>query len=88
VTVSALHPFLTGVTSMGCLVAATFFLRFWYDTRDRLFFLFAVAFGMLSINRAMLGLLALTHERQWYLYVVRLAAFLLIAFAVVDKNRR
>lgn len=85
---NAVHTFLTGVSAMGFVVAAVFFLRFWHETRDRLFLLFAIAFGALSLNRALLGLVAPGRETQPYLYLVRLAAFVLIAFAVVDKNRR
>ncbi|HVH41687.1 MAG TPA: DUF5985 family protein [Labilithrix sp.] len=85
---NSLHLFLTGVTAMGFFVAATFFFRFWRDTRDRLFALFSVAFAGLAINRALLGLIGVGRESQPYLYLFRLAAFLLIAWAVIDKNRR
>lgn len=85
---SDLHNFLTGVGTMGWLVAAVFFLRFWRQTADRLFMLFSIAFGALALNRALLALLAPARESQWYLYLIRLGAFLLIAWAVIDKNRR
>jgi hypothetical protein len=80
--------FLHGATFMGCIVAAVYFLRFWRDTRDRLFVLFAVAFAVLAMNRAALALTHPTAESTPYFYLARLAAFLLIAFAVIDKNRR
>jgi hypothetical protein len=48
--------FLHGATSMGSIVAALYFLRFWRDTRDRLFVLFSVAFAVLALNRAALAL--------------------------------
>lgn len=80
--------FLHGATSMGCIVAAVYFLRFWRDTRERLFVLFAVAFALLALNRAALALSHPTTESTPYFYAVRLAAFVLIAFAVIDKNRR
>ena len=83
-----LHSFLTGVGTMGSLVCAAFFFRFWRDTRDRLFIHFSIAFGALGLNRALLALLAPQRESQWYLYLIRLGAFLLIAWAVIDKNRR
>ena len=83
-----LHAFLTGVGTMGFLVATVFFFRFWRDTKDRLFALFAIAFGALALNRALLALLAPGRESQPYLYLIRLGAFLLIAWAVIDKNRR
>lgn len=80
--------FLNGATFMGSLVAALYFFRFWRDTRDRLFVLFGIAFGLLALNRGALALSQHTAESEPYYYLARLAAFLLIAFAVVDKNRR
>jgi hypothetical protein len=80
--------FLHGATSMGCIVATMYFLRFWRDTQDRLFVLFAIAFGLLALNRAALALGHPTDESTPYFYLARLAAFVLIAFAVIDKNRR
>lgn len=73
---------------MGFLVAALFFVRFWRETHDRLFILFAIAFGGLALNRALLALLAPGRESQPYLYLIRLGAFVVIAWAVIDKNRR
>ena len=47
---------LMGRLAMACAVAALFFLRFWRQTRDRLFALFAVAFAVLGVNRVGLAL--------------------------------
>lgn len=80
--------FLHGLSSMGCIVAALFFVRFWRSTHDRLFILFGMAFALLALNRAALALSHPTAESTPYFYLARLAAFVLIAFAVVDKNRR
>lgn len=86
--VDTLHSFLVGASTIGFVAVAVFFLRFWNETRDRLFALFAVAFAALAINRGLLGLTALGRETQPYIYLVRLAAFVLIGGAVIDKNRR
>jgi hypothetical protein len=83
-----MHSFLGGVATMGFLVAAVFFLRFWRETRDRLFLLFSIAFAALGLNRMLFAVLDLGPESQPFLYLVRFGAFLLIAWAVVDKNRR
>ena len=85
----ALHELLTGALAMGYLVAATFFLRFWRQTRDRLFGIFALAFFMLAGQRVALSLLDPTRgsESLTHLYVIRLAAFLCILGAIVDRNR-
>lgn len=82
-----LFQFLSGATAMGCGVAALFFLRFWRTTRDRLFVYFAVAFAILAINRAALALVTHAQESTPYFYILRLLAFLLIAYAIIDKNR-
>ena len=86
----ALHELLSGALAMGYLVAAIFFLRFWRQTRDRLFGIFAVAFLMLAGQRVALSFVdpAGADESVTHLYVVRLAAFLCILGAIVDRNRR
>jgi hypothetical protein len=47
-----LVSFLSGAVTLGFLVAAAFFLRFWRRTHDRLFLAFAVAFMLLAMNRS------------------------------------
>jgi hypothetical protein len=84
---TAVLPFLYGATAMACLVAALFFLRYWRASRDRLFLLFAVAFLALAANRIAIATVHVAAENVPYLYLLRLLAFALIAFAVVDKNR-
>lgn len=76
----------SGAIVMGYFVAGLFFLRYWRDTRDRLFLVFAVAFWMLGFQRALLDVIDVAAEDQAIFYLLRLAAFLLIIWAVVDKN--
>jgi peptidoglycan/LPS O-acetylase OafA/YrhL len=80
-------PLLNGATVMAYLASALFFLRFWTQSRDRLFGLFALAFTLMGINTTVLTLLAADDERRYYLYIVRLFSFLLILYAIWDKNR-
>jgi hypothetical protein len=78
---------LSGALTAGYTVAALFFLRFWRDTRDRLFGFFAAAFVFLALQRLALALaLVSTRDTTGY-YILRLAAFVLILVAIVDKNR-
>lgn len=77
-----------GMTTMGFLIAALFFTRFWRKTGDGLFAMFAVAFVLLALNQALIGLLAATREDQSLLYLPRLAAFALLITAIVWKNAR
>ncbi|SEU34088.1 hypothetical protein SAMN05443639_118109 [Stigmatella erecta] len=72
---------------MACLACALFFVRFWRESKDRLFALFALSFTVMSLNWFALGLLPVDDERRHYVYVIRLVSFLLILFAIWDKNR-
>ena len=75
--------FLSGFLTMGYAVAALFFLRFWRDSRDRLFAFFAFGFALLAVQRALLPVV----QPVEILYGVRLVAFLLMALAIIEKNR-
>ena len=81
-----LVDFLAGAVTLGYLVAAGFFLRFWRRTRDRLFLAFAAAFVLLATNQALASLLGAGDERALYTYVLRVLGFVLILYAIVDKN--
>lgn len=78
----------SGMLVAGCLVAALFFFRFWTQSRDRLFAWFAGAFGLLAIQRLALAIRVAPMEDQTVFYLLRLLAFGMIAFAIIDKNRR
>jgi hypothetical protein len=78
---------LSGAIVMGYAVTVLFFLRFWRETRDRLFVIFAAAFGVLGVQRLALAFSRDMAEDHTGLYLVRLFAFLLILAAIVDKNR-
>jgi hypothetical protein len=82
-----LVAFLRGATALGCLVAGLFFLRFWRTTTDRLFWWFALAFMILAIDFTVLGLVPLATEWRVYVYGVRLLAFCLILYGIIEKNR-
>jgi uncharacterized membrane protein len=82
-----LTAFLSGAITMGFFVAGLFFLRFWKKTRDGLFLAFALAFWLLSLNQALLALADIPVEERSWLYLLRLAAFLLIIISIWRKNR-
>jgi uncharacterized membrane protein HdeD (DUF308 family) len=77
---------LLGAISMASLVAGLFFLRFWRDTRDRLFLFFASSFLIEGLNRAALALSSDPNEGRPFFYFVRFLSFLLILIAIVQKN--
>jgi drug/metabolite transporter (DMT)-like permease len=80
--------FLWGIATASCWGIAVYFLRFWRDTRDRFFLMFGAAFFVLSVNWVMLALWTPTAEERPLFYLVRLGAFVLIIWAIWDKNRR
>lgn len=78
--------FLLGVVVTMWFTAGAFFLKFWRDTRDSLFFAFSTAFLIEGANRTALLFSAHPNEASPWIYVVRLIAFLLILAAIVKKN--
>lgn len=82
------HQFLWGALWMATWTAALFFVRFWTQSRDRLFLMFGLAFAMLGTHWLALALVNPGEETRHYLYVLRLVAYLLIIAGIVDKNRR
>jgi hypothetical protein len=81
-----LIDFLAGAVTLGFFVSAAFFLRFWRRTRDRLFLAFAAAFVLLAVNQALAAFLGASDELTPFTYVLRVLGFVLILYAIVDKN--
>ena len=75
--------FLSGALAMAYGIVSLFFLKFWKESRDRLFAFFALTFALLAIQRVLLPFVRPVE----ILYAVRLVAFLLIVVAIVEKNR-
>ena len=82
-----LYDFLSGAVALGFLVCACFFLRFWRRTRDGLFLSFALAFLLFGIGQTVLALGNIPTEERGSLYLIRLAAFAVIIFSILRKNR-
>jgi hypothetical protein len=80
--------FMNGAIAMGCMVAGACFLRFWRDTRDRLFVFFAAAFFVLALERVGLLFVGRDEAARASIYIARLAGFALIILGIADKNRR
>ena len=79
---------IAGALAAGYWVAGLFFLKFWRRTGDKLFLAFAAAFGLLAAGSALPILLNTQHEERGGIYLIRLAAFVLIIVAVLGKNLR
>ena len=69
-------------------VIGLFFWRYWRASGDRLFVFFTAAFWLMGVNWGAVALVSPAHEARPYFYLLRLAAFVLISIAIVDKNRR
>jgi hypothetical protein len=82
-----MHDFLWGALAMGSLTIALFFLRYWRKSRDRLFVFFAIAFAAMSANWIGLAFIDPGAELRHTLYLLRLAAFVIIIVGIIDKNR-
>jgi len=78
--------FLQDVSAMAAWSIAAFFLRYFRESRDRLFAYFASAFVLLGLSWAILSLDNPVGDASPYVYGLRLVAFLLIIAAVVQKN--
>lgn len=81
-----MYLFVNGIVAMGCLVAAMFFDRLGRKTRDRLFAWFAIAFLIFAVERLVLSILNQPESGTPAIYLMRLAGFLCIIGAIVNKN--
>jgi uncharacterized membrane protein HdeD (DUF308 family) len=77
--------FLQGAIMVCAFVSSLYFLRFWKDTHDSLFAYFAASFFLLGLVRICLTFSP--EEAKTGLYWLRFLGFLLIIFAIIDKNR-
>lgn len=81
---SLLAAYFSGFFTAASLVAALFFLRFWKRSGDSLFLSFALAFVLLAANNALSGFIG--GDEYPAIYLLRLAGFALIIFAILRKN--
>lgn len=86
-----MDQFLMGAMAMASFIVALFFLRFYRETHDRLFLIFSLAFSLLGITRVALAVSSamerISADEHQFIYLIRLAAFVLILVAIIDKNR-
>ena len=81
-----MNSFLAGAVTLGYLLGAAFFLRFWRKTSDRLFLAFACAFALFALNQALVDMLNVVFELTSAAYLLRVLGFVLILAAIFDKN--
>ena len=80
-----MNQLLAGAIAMGSFVIALFFLRFWRTTRDRFFLYFALSFLIEGMHRIYASNEALGDDSPHH-YLVRLVSYLLILWAIYEKN--
>jgi len=84
---AAFTGFVSGGLTMGYLVAALFFVRFWTRARERLFLAFAAAFGLMALAQGLQVFAPAARDWDGHVYWTRLAAFVVIILAILLKNR-
>lgn len=77
----------SGALTVLYAVIALFFFKFRARTGDRLFAMFASGFLMLAFQRLVLTVAGEWGRETVWLYGLRLLAFVIIVYAIVDKNR-
>jgi hypothetical protein len=80
------NTYLSGMVTAGFMACGLFFARFWWRSKDTLFLAFAAAFWLLALNAALVVMVTRSDENKSWFYLLRVAAYLLIAIAVVRKN--
>jgi hypothetical protein len=78
--------YLYGAVSLGFAGIGLFFLKYWRATRDPLFGAFAVSSWLLGLNQTLLAMSAIALEETSWIYLLRLAAFMVIAVAILVKS--
>ena len=81
-----MSDFLQGGMMLASFAISVFFLRYWRDTGDRLFGVFAAAFTLFGVSRIALQWIDSTSEARTWVYALRAAAFVAIIVAIIDKN--
>jgi hypothetical protein len=76
----------TGAICMGSILIALFFLRFWRDSGDRFFLYFAASFFIEGLHRLYSALHDAGGEDSPLHYLIRLLAYGLILWAILEKN--
>lgn len=86
--------FLAGIAAATFLASALYFFKFWRASRDRFFYWFGIACFLLGMERVMLlyilpfnGIEQRPPEAQAWVYLARMLAYILIMWAVIQRNR-
>ncbi len=75
-----------GFFTCTALIAALFFLRFWRRSGDGLFLSFSIAFVLMAANSLARLVFHSLNDQEPGVFLLRLAAFGVIIFAIWRKN--
>jgi len=81
-----MHHLLAGTIAMASIIIALFFLRFWRASGDRFFLYFALSFAIEGLHRVYAALRDGGGEDSPLHYLIRLLAYGLILWAILEKN--
>jgi hypothetical protein len=81
-----MNDIITGAITLASLVIALFFLRFWRNTGDRFFLYFSLSFFIEGLHRLYSALHDNNGEDSPLHYLIRLLAYGLILWAILEKN--
>jgi Ca2+/Na+ antiporter len=82
-----IYGLISGAILMACFVSGLFFFSFWKKTKDKLFLRFSLAFWILALERLVLAYIGTAKEPSPTIYIIRMTAFLVILWAIIQKNR-
>lgn len=87
--------FISGIYMATFAASGVFFLKFWRASKDRFFLFFCLACWLLSLERVALFFVEggysanpVADEPRTWVYIFRMFAYVLILWAVIDKNRK
>jgi hypothetical protein len=81
-----MNDLLAGAIAMALLTIALFFVRFWRGSGDRFFLWFALSFAIQGLHRIYATLKDQGGEDSPLHYLIRLLAYGLILWAILEKN--
>ena len=81
-----MNNLLAGAIAMASMTIALIFVRFWRNTGDRFFLWFALSFFIEGGHRVYSAVLSNGSEDSPLHYLIRLLAYGLILWAILEKN--
>jgi hypothetical protein len=86
--------YLAGIATATFFASSLYFFKFWRASRDSFFYWFAIASALLGAERVLLlwllphnGIEQRPPEAQAWVYIARMLAYILLMWAVIQRNR-